>query len=306
MARVTVVIAARNAASTLPETLASLQAQTLRDWEAVLVDDGSTDGTGTLAAAAGPWLRVLRHEHPAGPARSRNDAVRTAATELIATLDADDLWRPEYLERQLAAYDAARTAGRRVALVCTDAELIDEQGNPRGRYSDLMPLPAHPDLDALLRENFVYNSVLLERELFLRHGGYFEELICGEDYDLWLRLLEDGGEVIVNREPLAVYRLRAQSLTADTVETSAGRQRAYERALARGQLGVRARMIVRRQMRLHALIERRARLATHTSSQVLAKVGLLPATVRVALEHPERWSKWLRQGPRRPATGRHA
>src|SRR5437588_10837282 len=99
MARVTVVIAARDAASTLPETLRSLGAQTVSAWEAVLIDDASSDETAALAGGFDDRLRVVRHERAEGPGASRNHGVREACTDLVATLDADDLWPPEYLAR---------------------------------------------------------------------------------------------------------------------------------------------------------------------------------------------------------------
>jgi glycosyltransferase involved in cell wall biosynthesis len=309
MARVTVVIAARDAASTLPETLSSLVAQTVSDWEAIVVDDASEDGTGDAARGFDPRIRVVRHATPQGPGASRNDGVRQATTELVSTLDADDLWKPEYLNRQLAAYDAAMADGRPVALVCTDAELIDEGGRVHGRWSQRIPLPPSPDLTDLLRENFVYNSVLVPREEFLSRGGYAAELIRGEDFDLWLRIVESGGEIVVNPEPLACYRLRAGALSANTVELSASTGVVYRRALERGRLTPAQRRLVRRQMRLHALLERRARRQAEPSSRprrVASALLLLLPTIRVALEHPERWAAWARRGARPPATGRHA
>lgn len=309
MARVTVVIAARDAASTLPQTLASLIAQEYRDWEAILVDDASSDETGRMAWVLGDRIRVLRNDRPLGPAISRNRAVEEADGELVATLDADDLWTPHYLLHQVRAYDFARAGGHRVALVCSDAEIVDEQGEPRGRWSDRVRLPSRPDLDDLLRENFVYNSVLVRRRLFLANGGYRADLIRGEDYDLWLRLVEAGNQIIVNPEPLAVYRLRAAALSADAVRLARSTCEVYRLALDRGSLNDAQRTIARRQMRLHALLERRAEHSLAELSRpgrILGSLGLAGAMLRVALEHPERWPVWLRRGIRPSARGRHA
>jgi glycosyltransferase involved in cell wall biosynthesis len=309
MARVTVVIAARDAASTLPEMLASLIAQEYRDWEAILVDDASSDETGQMASVLGDRIRVLRHEQPQGPAISRNRAVEVADSELVATLDADDFWTPHYLLAQVRAYDFARAGGHRVALVCSDAEIIDEEGGSRGRWSDRVGLPSRPELEDLLRENFVYNSVLIRRRLFLANGGYRADLIRGEDYDLWLRLVEAGNQIIVNPAPLAVYRLRQAALSADAVRLARSTREVYRLALDRGSLNDAQRTIAYRQMRLHAVLERRAAHAQADlapAARVLSWLRLAGATLRVALEHPERWAAWLRRGTRPPAGGRHA
>lgn len=310
MPRVSVIVAARDAAATLPQTLSSLSAQTYADWNAILVDDASGDGTAELAAETlGPRVSVLVNERRLGPAGSRNRGVIAAQSELVATLDADDLWAPTYLEQQVSTYDAARAAGRRVALACCDAELLGPAGPTGERWSDRIALPDRITLEALLRENSVYNSVLISREVFLAHGGYHQDLIWGEDYDLWLRLLEDGWEFAVSHEPLATYRLRPDALSADSARITMATAEVYERALARGRLSRRQRRTVRRQRRLQRVLARRAMLARAREGgrpAALAELRLVPQLARVALEHPERWAAWLRRGPRRAAAGRHA
>jgi glycosyltransferase involved in cell wall biosynthesis len=273
------------------------------------VDDASSDGTGQLAATAlGDRGQVIRNEERIGPARARNRGIEAADGELVATLDADDLWAPEYLASQVAAYDAARNRGQRVALVCCDAELLGPGGPLGERWSDRVGLPDSVDLTGLLNENVVYNSVLVRRDVFIAHGGYSPELVWGEDYDLWLRLVEDGWEIVVNREPLATYRLRPDALSADTVRMTAATAHIYERALTRGNLDRAQRRLARRQRRLQCLLERRALLAQARADgrpQAIAELALVPRLARVALEHPERWKPWLRRGPREAAAGRH-
>jgi glycosyltransferase involved in cell wall biosynthesis len=309
MARVSVIVAARDAAATLPETLTSVAAQTYGDWDLVLIDDASTDGTGELVGVLGHRALVLRNQRPLGPAAARNLGVARASGELIATLDADDLWKPSYLERQVAAYDDAHRAGRPVAVVACDAELLGPDGNTGERWSDRVRIRPAVTINALLRENFVYNSVVMSRDVFVASGGYQPELVGVEDFDLWLRLVEAGWAIVVNDEPLATYRLRPDALSANAARIAAGTRTVYEAALARGRLTRRQRTLARRQRRLYQLLERRAELSAYAaagSPRGLATLGLLPATARVALEHPERWAMWLRRGPRRAGAGRHA
>jgi glycosyltransferase involved in cell wall biosynthesis len=303
MARVTVVIAARNAVQTLPATVASLAGQTYADWRAIVVDDASTDGTGALLSTLGERFCTVTNERRQGPGGSRNLGAQLASSELIATLDADDLWKPTYLERQVQMYDEVRGRGKAVALVCCDAELIGADGDVRGHWSDRVALPEGPvTLDDLLRENVVYNSVLASREVFLSNGGYEPSLTWGEDYDLWLRLAEQGHVLVSNPEPLAVYRMHPDALSADAVRISAGTRTVLERALDRGRLSRRQRAVAARQRRLHSLLERRA---VASGGGILARLRLAPALARVALEHPERWMSWLRRGPRQAGEGRH-
>ncbi|RZL35263.1 MAG: glycosyltransferase, partial [Rubrivivax sp.] len=103
MPLISVVIPALNAAQTLGETLQSLANQSLRDFEVVLVDDGSTDDTAALAARFEGLLNLRRiaHADPQGVARSLNDGLAAGDSEFVARLDADDLAHPERLRLQL-------------------------------------------------------------------------------------------------------------------------------------------------------------------------------------------------------------
>jgi glycosyltransferase involved in cell wall biosynthesis len=106
--RVSIVVPAHNAARFLGAAIASVRAQTFSDWEIVVVDDGSRDGTWELLQQdADPRVRSFRREQAGGPAVARNLALEHATGELVAFLDADDLLLPRYLESQLAYYEAA-------------------------------------------------------------------------------------------------------------------------------------------------------------------------------------------------------
>ncbi len=178
MPRVTVAIAAHDAERFLGETLDSVGAQTFDDLEVVVADDGSTDSTAVVAEQRG--VTVLRRRQ-GGPAAARNDAIAHGKGELIAILDADDLWLPDKLERQVALMDARPDA----ILVSTRAETL---GGP--------PLPVEQPrggrvTEALIRQSFLTaSSVLMRREAFERAGRFDTEpeLVSVEDYDLWLRM----------------------------------------------------------------------------------------------------------------------
>ena len=105
MPLVSVITPAYDAAEFLPDALRSVQTQTLSDWEHILVDDGSTDGSLELiqeAAAADPRIRLLRTQGRSGPARARNQGLECASGKYAAFLDADDLWLPQKLKHCVA------------------------------------------------------------------------------------------------------------------------------------------------------------------------------------------------------------
>ena len=305
MPRVSVLVAARDAAATLPRTLGSVAAQTFTDWEVVLTDDGSSDATAATARdTLGARVTVLRHEAALGPAAARNTAASTASGDLLAILDADDRWLPEYLAEQVATYDRAPEG---VGIVACDALLEDDQGTARGRWGDLVGSWDGVTLRALLHENTIFTSVVCPAHVFASVGGYEPTLRRGEDYDLWLRILEAGWTVAGTRRPLAVYRLSAGALTADTAQLAADTRRVLERALARGQLERGQRRVARRQIRLQRLIEERALIAATGGAQIGRRIRLLPGLARVAAEHPERWTTWMRaRGARTAGPDRHA
>ena len=202
---VTVVIPAYNAAAWVGQTVASALAQTHRPLEVVVVDDGSTDGTAdaALAAAGGdPRLRVMRQENR-GCAAARNRGIREARGDLIAPLDADDLWHPEKLTRQVAAL---RRAGPRVGLVYAWSCSIDAEGRVIARV-----VPGHRHAGAvypqLLLQNFISNgsAALFRRACFEETGGVDEDLVSSDDWALYLAVAERY-ELAVVPEFLVGYR----------------------------------------------------------------------------------------------------
>ena len=121
--RISVVIPAYNAARFLPRCLASVFAQTLKPDEVIVVDDGSTDDTAALAAALG--ARVISRPN-GGLSAARNTGIQNASSEWIALLDADDLWAPEKLERQVACIRPE------TVLVYTGIRFFDDHGSRCG------------------------------------------------------------------------------------------------------------------------------------------------------------------------------
>jgi glycosyltransferase involved in cell wall biosynthesis len=221
---VSVVIPAYNAAHHLTETLASVSAQFRPPLEIIVVDDGSTDATAQIAAAAG--ARVIRQPN-GGASAARNAGVAVARAPWIAFLDADDRWRPAFIERVSAAAHYCPD----VAAIFTDY-VLDDPGDQcaswfavdrvfrtlRGR--DIAPgvrrFPRDELMRALIRSRaFVSTSALaVRRDVFLKCGGFDESYRRAEDLELLLRLFAWGTAAAVS-EPLSVYRKHGANLTAD-------------------------------------------------------------------------------------------
>jgi len=207
---VTVVMPAYNAEDVVGEAIESVLGQTHTDWQLVVVDDGSTDRTPELVRAyADPRVRLLGIEHSGLPAVARNRGLAASESPFVAFLDADDVWRPEKLARQLALIASRPEVG----LVHTGFEVLSggvlEPAPPP--YEGASPAPQFERL-ALL--NFIANSsVLLRRELLERQGSFDEDprFRGTEDYELWIRLSRDTTFDYVD-EPLLVYRRSSSGL----------------------------------------------------------------------------------------------
>jgi len=208
---VSVVVPSYNSAAYLPATLASVTGQTYRDWEVVLVDDGSADGPAGVAKRIIPPGRLtLVRQARRGPAAARNRGVQVARGELIAFLDSDDLWRPDKLAVQTDWLDAHPAVG----LVAAHNDCCTEAGRPSpggffgfGRQSPMEGL--------LGMHVFLPCSVMIRRGAFLDAGGFREEWASGEDWELWVRLLHNGVGLAVVGRVLCTVRRRATSASRD-------------------------------------------------------------------------------------------
>lgn len=225
---VSVVTPIWNAAGTLAAAVASVQAQTRGDWELLLIDDGSTDGGGALAArlAAGdPRIRLLGGTARRGAAAARNEGIRAARGRFVAFLDADDLWRPGKLARQIGYMEAGE-----VPFTFASVRRIDADGRPLG----VIAVPRRVDHARLLLGNVIpCQTAAYDR----RHYGAVEmpELPRRQDYGLWLTLLARGGEAHGLPEVLADWRMRPGSLSANKLVAAAATWRVYREVAGLGR-----------------------------------------------------------------------
>jgi glycosyltransferase involved in cell wall biosynthesis len=280
---VSVIVAAYNASRTVEDTIRSVLGQTRQDFEIVVIDDGSTDDTGSLVArwSGDPRIRLHRQEN-AGPAAARNAGIALARGDFLSMLDSDDLWLPSYLERMLGALQESPESG----FAYTDAWAL-EQASGRIRRATAMArqhppkrtLPASAFLETLVQRNFIFNAVTVRREALEHVGGYDPEIPQAEDYELWLRLCAAGHTGVRVPGPLAIYRVHEGSLSRDELGLLTGLRDAYRavidrhpapesvKARARGRLHTverRLDTLQRRSTPARARLRARRMLAAHT------------------------------------------
>ena len=223
MPNVSVIIPAYNAEAYIAETVHSALHQTYRDLEVIVVDDGSTDRTVACLEQFGSQVRVLQQRN-AGVARARNAGVGVASGSWIAFLDADDLWLPDKLERQLADPGASMSY--------TDRFNFGSRGDVPELQSQVGPMPSGDLFVPLLSEgNFItLTSVVLRRELFEAMGGFYTGLNGTEDWDLWIRIAERH-EIECVHEPLVRYRFHSAGISRNHLRMSRERRLVITRAL---------------------------------------------------------------------------
>ena len=225
---ISVIMPAYNAECYLREAVQSVTGQTFADWELLIVNDGSTDGTALLAEELRredrERIRLLNTEKNAGVAAARMLGVKEAGGEWIAFLDSDDAWEPEKLQKQ--ADLAARTGA---GLIYTGSAFMDEKGN---RLEHILKVPERMTYRRLLKQNLVScSSVMVKKDWMLRFPmKSFGTKVKGrmhEDFASWLCMLRAGCKACAVNEPLLIYRVRAGSVSGDKKKAAAMTWRVY-------------------------------------------------------------------------------
>ena len=216
-ADVTVITPAFNNAATIGRALASIAAQQVRPVEAIVVDDGSSDGTvaavrAMAAAMNGVRLRVFRQAN-SGAGAARNRAVAAASTKWLALLDADDEWLPAKLARSIEVSEPAD-----LVMSCHNLWGIGADGEHR--IDSRAAWAGHPDpYRALFLRGFISSStVLVRRDAVVAVGGFDATLRSAQDYELWLAVLGlvegAGRRFTIFDDPLLRYTLAEDGITS--------------------------------------------------------------------------------------------
>lgn len=225
MPLVSVVMPAYNAQRYIRAAVRSLQEQTVGNWELLVVDDCSQDETRRLLqqlANEDARIHPIYNEYNRGAAASRNLALDRCTGEYIAFLDADDMWRPDKLARQL---EKAADAGADI-VYCSYA-MVDEKGAPC--YPDFI-VGERATVDSMLSRNELScSTVLLRRDALADRR--FRTDFYHEDYVLWLELLQGGCVAVGISDVLADYRIVQHSRSNDKARSALHRWRIYRRYL---------------------------------------------------------------------------
>ncbi len=200
-----------NTAHFVAETLESVFSQTYKDFEVVVVNDGSPD-TPELEQAIAPWRDNISYVHTenCGLAGARNNGIRVSRGEFIALLDSDDIWTPNYLEVQVRKLDEDPTADIVYPNALIFGEGLRTSTYPRSR--------GEVTYESLVDETCVVMVSVLARRTALERAGFFDDSLRScEDFDMWLRCVKSGSRIIYHREVLVRYRRRMGSLSSDEV-----------------------------------------------------------------------------------------
>lgn len=211
MPRVSIIIPTYNCARYIGRALDSVCAQTYKDYEILLVDDGSTDDTKDVVMQYGRKVAYL-YQQNRGVSAARNHAISKASGELLAYLDADDMWYSEKLERQVAFLDAHQECG----MLHSEISVINEQDeilHVRFNEETKRPVPQGYCLLELLKRSHIQTLTVVERrKCFDRAGVFDERLPIAQDYLHWIMIAAEGYGVGYLAEPLGKYRWRTGSL----------------------------------------------------------------------------------------------
>jgi glycosyltransferase involved in cell wall biosynthesis len=210
------------------DAVKSVLAQSFRDLEIVVVDDGSTDKTAEVLRPFRERIRYVVQEHR-GLAAARNMGIRVARGRYVAFLDSDDLWLPDKISMQVSRMDADRAIG----LVYGEAALFNEDSPPTVTlHSYWSHHPSGRILPWLVRQNVVPSPTpLVRRELFDQVGPFDEALSACEDWDMWIRIAHVSEFAYVDRL-LAKYRVHSANMSLNHERLLTNGLRVIEKAFS--------------------------------------------------------------------------
>lgn len=212
---VSVIVPAYDVTEFIGEALDSVLAQTFHDYEIIVVNDGSPD-TEALERALAPYMSriVYIKQENRGVSAARNTAIQAARGSLLAFLDADDTWLPNYLEVQVARIQADPT----IDVLYPNVMMFGGPAEAGEEFMMACPSSGDVTFERLIsQECNVSNCSIARRDTIMRVGLFDESLRSCEDFELWLRVIKRGGRIAYHRDVLARYRRRSGSLTADPI-----------------------------------------------------------------------------------------
>ncbi len=210
--RITVLMPVYNGEKHLAPAVDSILSQTYGDFEFLVIDDGSTDGSaGIIASYSDHRIRLVSNDRNLGLIATLNRGIDLARGEYIARMYCDDISMPDRLARQAAFLDADPSC----AMVAVKTVFIDDEGKECGFWRDDRNTTSSQEIvQRLPRANCIAHPGVMIRKRLLAAYRYEARQVHSEDYDLWLRLCADGVRIEKIDENLLKYRLNPQSVTA--------------------------------------------------------------------------------------------
>ncbi|HEY0546864.1 MAG TPA: glycosyltransferase family A protein [Pyrinomonadaceae bacterium] len=214
---VSVIIPAYEVAPYINEALDSVLAQEFKDYEIIVINDGSPD-TAELERVLEPYREHLVYlkQNNRGAAAARNAGLYVARGEFVAFLDADDFWQPDFLASQMEFLKAHEACD----LVYADARLFGETPHAGRTYMQTTPSKGAVTFESLVtaRCNVITSGVVARRQVILDVGLFDEQLKRAHDFDLWLRVVRHGASAAYQKKVLLNYRVRLDSLSGDSIQ----------------------------------------------------------------------------------------
>ena len=212
-ALVSIVMPAYNCEKYVVEAINSILAQTYRNWELLVLDDGSKDNTLRIIeefSQKDSRIKALPNGKNMGVSATRNRGIELASGEWIAFLDSDDMWKSEKLEKQFEIVEKEAAE-----FLFTGSSYINEEGEP---YKGIFEVPEKITYKKLRNQNVISCSSVLVKKKYFEHIK-MEKDEMHEDYAVWLRILKLGVTAFGVNEPLLIYRISRNSKSGNKMKT---------------------------------------------------------------------------------------
>ncbi|MBQ8029479.1 MAG: glycosyltransferase [Clostridia bacterium] len=223
---VSVIVPVHNGERYIEESIRSVLSQTYENLELIVIDDGSEDSTAEIVEKLSlndSRLRFEKNPEKSGVAKTRNRGIELSRGEFVAFLDADDIWSPEKLEKQLQIVEKEGAD-----LVYTSYEIVNSEGQAS---RDPYLVPETVDFKGILKENVIgCSTVLLRSDIAKKYK--FVENFYHEDYCLWLDILRDGYKAVGCRETLVKWRFITNSRSFNKKNSAIYRWKIYREYLS--------------------------------------------------------------------------
>ena len=209
--KVSIIVPVYNAANYIEQTIQSVLAQDYENWELILVENGSADDSvAKIQAFDDERIRLIIMDGNAGAANARNEGMRQATGTYVGYVDADDLWRPDKLSRQIAFMNE-----KSAAFAFTGYEFGDENAHPTGK---IVRVPETLSYKQALSNTTIFTSTVLFDTRRIEKDKLYMPNVKSEDSALWFQILRGGVTAYGLDENLVIYRRPANSLSSNKLE----------------------------------------------------------------------------------------